>query len=195
MSKQFLNNAEILAILRELNEHITQPLWLFGGVAVDFLMRRWTRPHGDIDLNTFAEFRADLTHELHQLGYRTTRSGWLTHWYQQDSNRFIELVFLERDENGSPLLRIRPGDPVGTPGEYPLLPGQLDLNHFAELEGVRFRVNSPEGEWLARANGLDVAGERQPEPKLVHDLRLLETLIAPEQMKKLRATLRNKPES
>ncbi len=186
-TSKFLSNADILATLRELNEHVSQPLWLFGGVAVDFLLGRWTRPHGDIDLHTFAEYRADLTRELHQLGYRTANTGWLTHWYQQDRDRFIELVFLERDENGSPLLRIRPGDPVGKPGEYPLLPDQLDPNRFAELDGVRFRVNSPAGEWLARANGLDVVEGRQPEPKLEHDLRLLETLITPEQMRQLRA--------
>lgn len=71
--------------------------WLLGGVAVDFLVGRWTRPHEDIDLNTFAEFRVDLTCELHQIDYHTSDSGWLTHWYQQGSNRFIELVFLEHD--------------------------------------------------------------------------------------------------
>ena len=194
MSKQFLNNAAILATLHELNEHIAQPLWLFGGVGVDFLVGRWTRPHGDIDLNTFAEFRADLTRELLQIGYQTENSGWLTHWYQQNSDRFLEIVFLERHENGSLLLRIRPDDPVGIPGKYPLLPDHLDPNRFAELEGVRFRVSSPAGEWLARANGLDVVGARQPEPKLEHDLRLLETLIAPEQIIQLRAMAKKQPE-
>ncbi|HSV86694.1 MAG TPA: hypothetical protein VLH85_08960 [Levilinea sp.] len=139
-SSKFLRNAEILTTLHELNEHIAQPLWLSGGVVMDLLVGRWTRPHGDIDLNTFAEFRADLTHELHQPGYHTSDSGWLTHWYQQSSDCFIELVFLERDTNGSPLLRIRPDDPLGIPGENPLLPDQLDPYRFAELEGVRFRM-------------------------------------------------------
>jgi hypothetical protein len=194
VSKQFLNNAAILATLHELNEHIAQPLWLFGGVGVDFLVGRWTRPHGDIDLNTLAEFRADLTCELRQLGYHSSDSGWLTHWYQQGSDRFIELVFLERDENGSLLLRIRPDDPVGIPGKYPLLSDHLDPNRFPELEGVRFRVSSPAGEWLARAYGLDVVGARQQEPKLEHDLRLLETLIAPEQIIQLRAMAKKQPE-
>ena len=34
-----------------LNSVLSQPVWLFGGVAVDFLVGRWTRPHGDIDIN------------------------------------------------------------------------------------------------------------------------------------------------
>jgi len=35
--KPALRYADILATLRELNASITKPLWLFGGVAVDFL--------------------------------------------------------------------------------------------------------------------------------------------------------------
>ncbi len=59
-----LTNDEILATLRELNENVTQPLWLFGDVTVDFLVGRWTRPHGDIDLNTLSTFRGELTLEI-----------------------------------------------------------------------------------------------------------------------------------
>lgn len=186
-NSKFIDNAEILATLRELNAHVTQPLWLFGGVAVDFLVGRWTRPHSDIDLNTFARFRANLTRELHQIGYHTTDSGWLTHWYQEGSDRFVEIVFLERDRNGIPTLYIRPNDPVGVPGVYPLLPDQLDPERFAELDGVRFRVSSPAGEWLARADTTDVVGERPHVPKLDHDRRLLETLIPTDELIRLRA--------
>jgi hypothetical protein len=186
-NSKFIHPTEILATLRELNAHITQPLWLFGGVAVDFLVGRWTRPHGDIDLNTFAEFRADLTRELHQIGYHTTDSGWLTHWYQAGSDRFVEIAFLERDRNGIPTLYIRPGDPVGVPGVYPLLPDQFNLERFAELEGVRFRVSSPAGEWLARAGSMDVIGHRPRAPKLDYDQSLLETLIPADELNSLRA--------
>lgn len=187
---KYLPTSSILATLCELNRHITQPLWLFGGVAVDFMVGRWTRPHSDIDLNSFAEYRAGLTRELHQIGYRTDDSGWLTHWYQQGSDRFIEIVFLERDAGGAPVLHIRPGDPAGVPGIYPLLPDHLDPNRFAELDGVHFRVASPEGEWLARANGVDVVDGRQREPKLDHDLRLLETLIPADDLIRLKSMLK-----
>jgi hypothetical protein len=186
-NSKFIHPTEILATLRELNAHVTQPLWLFGGVAVDFLVGRWTRPHSDIDLNTFARFRPTLTRELHQIGYHTSDSGWLTHWYQEGSDRFVEIVFLERDRNGIPTLYIRPNDPVGVPGVYPLLPDQLDPERFAELEGVRFRVSSPAGEWLARAGSIDVVAERPRVPKLDHDRRLLETLIPTDELIRLQA--------
>jgi hypothetical protein len=48
-------------------------------------------------------------------------------------------------------------------------------------------VSSPEGEWLARATGLDVVGGRKPEPKLEHDRRLLEGLILASRLAQLRA--------
>ena len=48
-----LDPDEILASLREL-AGISEPLWLTGGVAVDFLAGRWTRPHSDIDLCALA---------------------------------------------------------------------------------------------------------------------------------------------
>jgi hypothetical protein len=185
----FLNNADILATLCELNANITKPLWLSGGVAVDFLVGRWTRPHGDIDLNTFTEYRDDLTQELHRIGYRTSDSGWLTQWYQDGSGRRLEIIFLERSAGGTAVLHIHAGDAVGVPGRYPILPDYLDPNRFATLDGEKFRVCSPAGEWLARANGIDVVGERVREPKLEHDRRLLETVIPEEELAHLRSIL------
>ena len=51
--------ANILQHLRAL-DGITPPLWLMGGVAVDFLVGRWTRPHKDLDLIAFSPTRAAL---------------------------------------------------------------------------------------------------------------------------------------
>lgn len=154
--KPALRYADILATLRELNASITKPLWLFGGVAVDFLAGGWTRPHGDIDLNTFAEYREDLTQELRRIGYRTSDTGWLTQWFQEGSGRRLEIVFLERGADGTAELHICDGDAVGVPGHYPTAPDYLDPARTAVLDGVRFRVRSPSGEWLARASGVDV---------------------------------------
>ena len=141
----------ILDTLRELNERVSVPLWLFGGVAVDFLVGRWTRPHSDVDLNTYDESRVALTDQLSRIGYRTSETGWLTHWWQEGTGRGIELVFLNRAEDGSAELRIPPDASVGIPGRYPLWPGYLDPERFATLDGVSFRVGSPAGEWLGRA--------------------------------------------
>jgi hypothetical protein len=185
---EFLSNNEILASLRELNAAIKTPLWLFGGVAVDFLVGRWTRPHGDIDLNTFTDLRDELTRELHRIRYRSADTGWLTHWSQQGSGRALEIVFLEHGADDTAVLHIHAGE-AGVPGIHPTVPGYLDIDRFATLEGVRFRVSSPAGEWLARANRLDVIGGRPREPKLEHDQRLLETLIPGEDLIRLRATM------
>lgn len=182
-----LSNHQILGTLRELASDLSVPLWLFGGVAVDFLVGRWTRPHSDIDLNAWVVDRPRLTCELTQLGYRCVDQGWLTHWYQKDSGRFIEVVFLDRDEQGEAVLRIPQGVSVGIPGTYPLWPGYLRADRLGNLEGLRFRVGSPAGEWLGRKKSV-VAG-RTPEPKVAHDLALLETLIPPEELALLRVSV------
>ena len=182
-----ISNAEILATLRELNAKVRTPLWLFGGVAIDFLVGRWTRPHGDIDLNTLSVYRDNLTHELNQIGYHTSDSGWLTQWFQTGSGRRLEIVFLERGADGSIELHIRQGDPVGVPGRYPMARDYLDPDRFATHDGVTFRVSSPAGEWLARAAGLDVVGGRPPDPKLEHDQKLLEHILPAEDLVLLRA--------
>jgi hypothetical protein len=181
-----LANDEILATLRELATGVSTPLWLFGGVAVDFLVGRWTRPHGDIDLNARAADHAPLALELNRLGYFTTEHGWLTQWFHQATGRRLEIVFLEQTATDRTELVIREGDPIGIPGHYPMADSYLDATRFATLAGVTFRVCSPEGEWLARATSLDVVGGRKPEPKLEHDRRLLEGLIPASRLAQLR---------
>ncbi|HEY4249459.1 MAG TPA: hypothetical protein VGM64_21735 [Lacunisphaera sp.] len=179
-----ISTSVILDTLRELNEKVSIPLWLFGGVAVDFLVGRWTRPHSDVDLNTFAESRIALTEQLSRIGYRTSDTGWLTHWWQDGTGRGIELVFLDRTEDGSAELRIPLNASVGIPGHYPLWPGYLDLARVATLDGVSFRVGSPAGEWLGRAK--TVISGRSRKPKIEHDLALLEPLIPPHELIHLR---------
>ena len=188
-----ISNTEILATLQELNAKVETPLWLFGGVAVDFLVGRWTRPHGDIDLNTLSVYRENLTRELHAIGYRTSDAGWLTHWYQAGTGRHLEIVFLERGADGATELRIRQGDPIGVPGRYPIVSNYLELNRVATLDGVTFRVSSPAGEWLARASGFDVVGGRVTGSKLEHDRKLLESILPAEEITALRAFVSKSP--
>jgi len=151
------------------------------------MVGRWTRAHSDIDLNAWAGDRVALTAELQQLGYRCQDQGWLTHWWQDATGRFIEVVFLERDERGDAVLKIPQGAPVGIPGTYPLWPGYMRGERFGELEGLRFRVCSPAGEWLGRKKSV-IAG-RSVESKVTHDLALLEGMIEVEELKRLRAAL------
>ncbi|MEO6994809.1 MAG: hypothetical protein ABI273_14465 [Lacunisphaera sp.] len=187
-----ISSTLILDTLRELNECVSVPLWLFGGVAVDFLVGRWTRPHSDVDLNTYSESRARLTEQLVRIGYRTSDTGWLTHWRQEGTGRSIELVFLDRSEDGSTELRIPPDASVGIPGRYPLWPDYLNPERFASLDGVSFRVGSPAGEWLGRAKM--VVDGRPRETKIDHDLALLEALIPPQELVRLRLYASEKAE-
>jgi hypothetical protein len=180
----------ILDTLREFNGKISIPLWLFGGVAVDFLVGRWTRAHSDIDLNTLSESRIELTEQLERIGYHTSDTGWLTHWWQDGTGHGIELVFLDRAGDGSAELNIPLDAPVGIPGCYPLWPDYLNLKRFATLEGVSFRVGSPAGEWLGRTKAV-VAG-RTREPKVEHDIALLEPLIPAHELALLRLHARGK---
>ena len=174
---RYLQPVEIIATLREIAGAVRAPLWLFGGVAVDFLVGRWTRPHGDIDLNAFADDREAIACDLARIGYVALDTGWLTHWRQPATGRQVELVFLERVADGEAEVVIREGDPIGTPGRHPTVRGYLDPTRWAELDGLRFRVSHPLGEWRARRQGSGVIAGRAPDPKLEHDRRLLEALI------------------
>src|SRR5215467_7972489 len=177
MSGSPVSEVEILDTLSLLNARLSEPVWLFGGVAVDFLVGRWTRPHGDIDLNAYADSRERLTEELEAIGFRSADKGWLTHWRRDNRPWRLELVFLERAQDGSAVLVIEPGAPVGVPGRYPLSPGYLDPERYATLDGVKFRVCSPASEWLARTSEQQVVAGRQPESKIEHDRLLLEVLL------------------
>ena len=89
-----VSNKEIFETLTGLNSVLSRPVWLFGGVAVDFLVGRWTRPHGDIDINAYASDRRQLARELNAIGFHTNNSGWLTHWARGRLNGALKLYFL-----------------------------------------------------------------------------------------------------
>ena len=186
MSGTPVSEVEILETLSLLNARLSEPVWLFGGVAVDFLVGRWTRPHGDIDLNAFEDSRERIAGELEAIGFRSADKGWLTHWRRDNKPWRLELVFLERTQEGSAVLVIAPDAPVGVPGRYPMPPGYLDQERYATLDGVRFRVCSPSGEWLARTNARQVVAGRQLDPKIEHDRLLLEGLLGPAEIGRLR---------
>ena len=194
MSGSPVSEVEILDTLSLLNTRLTEPVWLFGGVAVDFLVGRWTRPHGDIDLNAYEDSRERLTEELEAIGFCSADKGWLTHWRRDNRPWRLELVFLERAQDDSAVLVIAPDAPVGAPGRYPMLAGYLDPERYATLDGVRFRVCNPSAEWLARANAHQVIAGRQPDPKIEHDRLLLERLLGPEEVYRLRHS-RGEPEA
>ncbi len=130
-------------------------MWLSGGVAVDFLVGRWTRPHKDLDLVAFTPHRGQLERELGARGLALAHDeGWTTRW----------------------TVAGRPGADVEIVS-YRFIAGYLDPRRYRELGGVRFRTRSAEGEWLNRLVDADLVPGRKPEPKLQHDVRLLQSLI------------------
>ena len=168
----------LLQCLRELS-NVGPPLWLTGGVAVDFLVGRWTRPHKDLDLVAFAPDRQLLETDLARHGLVLAQDGaWTTRWTVVDPAGEIEIVFVEPAEQRTGVLVIPSGDAHGGhPGRYPLAPDYLDPDRKAELGGVRFRVCSAEGEWLARIGGAALVPGRSLDPKIQHDVKLLEELV------------------
>jgi Aminoglycoside-2''-adenylyltransferase len=171
--------AEVLDVLRTLSS-VAPPMWLSGGVAVDFLVGRWTRPHKDLDLVAFTPHRGQLERELGACGLALVHDeGWTTHWRVAGRRGAdVEVVFVQPAWPQTGVLVVPVGDPThGRARRYRFLAGYLDPGRYRELDGVRFRVCSAEGEWLNRLVGAGLVPGRTPEPKLQHDVELLQLLI------------------
>ncbi len=119
--------------------------------------------------------------------------AWTTKWsFRGRQPADIEIVFVEHSqpERASGTLVIPRDDATGgRAGGYPFVDGYLSLTRWAELDGVRFRITSAEGEWLnrARATGGGVIPGRRAQPKLAHDRRLLEALVPERRRRELLA--------
>jgi Aminoglycoside-2''-adenylyltransferase len=171
--------AEILDVLRALRS-VTLPMWLSGGVAVDFLVGRWTRPHKDLDLVAFTPHRGQLERELAARGLVLAHDeGWTTRWMMAGRRGAdVEIVFVAPASPQTGVLVVPAGDPThGQARRYPFIAGYLDPRRYRELGGVRFRTCSAEGEWLNRLVDADLVPGRKSEPKLEHDVWLLQSLI------------------
>ena len=133
----------------------------------------------------FAPDRQLLEVDMVRQGFVLALDGsWTTRWMASDLGGEIEIIFVEPAEPRTGVLVIPSGDAHGgRPGRYPLPPDYLDPDRKAELGGVGFRVCSPEGEWLARIRGAGLVPGRSVEPKIEHDLKLLEELV-PEQRRR-----------
>ena len=165
---------------------VKPPLWLSGGVAVDFLVGRWTRRHGDIDLIAFHDDRPLVTAALAEIGVELAKEGyWTTKWsFQGTHPADIEVVFVKPADSQTGVLVIPVDDPDrGRAGRYPFIDGYLDDEAWRELDGVRFRTCSLEGEWLNRLGSDDDGGVvegRRRDPKIAQDRELLGALIPPD---------------
>lgn len=163
-------------------------MWLSGGVAVDFLVGRWTRPHKDLDLVAFTPHREQLERELGVRGLAMAHDeGWTTRWMMADRRGAdVEVVFVQPASPQTGVLIVPASAPThGQARRYSFIAGYLDPHRYRELDGVRFRTCSAEGEWLNRLVDIDLVPGRKPEPKLQHDVRLLQPLISEPRRRKL----------
>jgi len=169
---------EVLARLRVL-ARLERPVWLAGGVAVDFHVGRWTREHDDIDLVTFEEHRHGLDEELPRLGFaRTHDRGWITNWTNtgRDPGE-VSLAYERRlDDTTGALVMLASYDGV-EPGIYPGFPANLALERFGTLDDVRFRLSSAEDEWAYATAFTRIRPGAPARAAVRHNLDLLETVI------------------
>jgi predicted O-methyltransferase YrrM len=183
-----LSPEEILERLRRL-AGLERPLWLTGGVAVDFLVGSWTRPHRDLDLLALSTDRALLEAEIRERGLRLVNDGsWTTRWSLDDRDvGEVEIVWVEPDGPNTGVLVIPENDPAGArPGRYRLAEGYLVPDNVRTLDGVRFRVCSAEGEWLHRLRGSEIVPGRRATPEIEHDIPLLAKLVPETRLRHLR---------
>ena len=169
---------------------LASPVWLTGGVAIDFLVGRWTRPHKDLDLIAFSTERSGLHDELRRRGVRLVNDGtWTTRW-TSDGRPVgeIEIVFVEPASPNTGVVVIPQRDPAGgSPGRYALAPNYLAPDNWRELDGIRFLVGSAEGEWLHRLRGARLVDDRMITAEIEHDMTLLAELIPEERRQQLEA--------
>jgi hypothetical protein len=136
---------EILSVLRALS-NVGVPMWLSGGVAVDFLVGRWTRPHKDLDLVAFTPHRRQLERELGPLGLTLAHDEvWTTRWTVAGRpGADIEIVFVEPASPHTGVLVVPRADPThGRTRRYPFIAGYLDPRRYRELDGVQFGPAAP----------------------------------------------------
>src|SRR5262249_24193378 len=168
----------VLARLRVLTR-LERPVWLCGGVGVDFHVGRWTRDHGDIDLVTFEEHRDGVDDELIGLGFkRTDDRGWITNCTSSGMDIGEVAIAYERrlDETTGALVML-PSYGGVEPGIYPGFAGNLALDRFGTLEDVQFRVCSAEDEWAFASAFKTMWPGARDRDTVQHNLDLLETVI------------------
>lgn len=141
--------AQILDILRA-HKSAESPMWLSGGVAVDFHVGQWTRPHKDLDLVAFTTHRSHLERELGARGFALNDDRrWTTRWTAPGcESADVEIVFVEPASPHTGVLVIPVDDSTQQLARrYPFIAGYLDPESYRELDGVRFAHAVP------RANG------------------------------------------
>jgi hypothetical protein len=159
---------EILRTLQALFAANRIRWWLRGGWAVDFMLGRITRPHGDIDIVVWAPHRRRLYRLLAEAGFDLAREWPPTQTDFQIHNEILSLAYLTRTSNGRV---ITAGIPVW---EWP--DGSLGRRP-RHLEGVAARVVGPRQLHWEKASTERGTG-RPLRPKDVTSMETLREIIA-----------------
>jgi hypothetical protein len=156
---------ELIAELVSLADEAGAELWLRGGWALDFLLGRVTRPHGDIDLFVWAADAPGFVDLLARHGYE--EGGGPPPEMQRNlakNGEELHMTLLERNDLGV----VTAG---GRWADKPWPEGMLD-GPVCELGGVRCRVISPEAQLWAKVEVPKALGHPQRE----HDPQDIELL-------------------
>lgn len=163
----FPENQATLSALHEISallhtNHIR--FWLRGGWALDFLLGRETRPHGDLDLVVWQRHRHKLRPLLEAAGYAFKDRGLKAQLDFVKGSAKVSMVLLERQKNGDIT-------PAGVP-EWRWLPYLLGPER--RLYGLSCRTLIPEQLIHEKLTYEGVAPLR---PKDHESLRLLRDLV------------------
>ena len=191
-----LTKAEALETLTMLCD---LPVWLAGGIGADFHVGRWTRDHHDVDLVAFEDDHGALFDELTKRGFVMTHDDlWISRWTRRARHvGEVSLAILRRVDDSTGDLVITPEGSRGgriTTGVFPGVPGNLDVDAWRTLEGVRFRVCSAEDEWVyTHSFSASRPGARLGATDR-HNLALLEEVLSEEERERLRPLIgRHRP--
>jgi hypothetical protein len=185
-----LTKNEALETLAMVN-HLTEPVWLAGGICADFHVGRWTREHDDIDLVAFEEDRAALSDAFTALGFTLTDDeGWITRWTRRGREvGEVSLAFMTRVDANTGNIVVRPEHSRGgaiVPGVYPGISRNLDPEGYGTVDGVSFRLVSAADEWIFTKSFATMHPGAEPDATDHHNVRLLESVLSADDLERLR---------
>jgi hypothetical protein len=126
--------------------------WLRGGWALDFLLGRVTRPHGDIDFFMWATDAAAFAGLLEQQGFEEVPGP-----PREQQRNFVK----EGEEFHVGLLRREPSGEVvvaGGPHEGAAWPERMLGDHVGRIGDVACRIVSPESQLEVKERWADWTG-------------------------------------
>ncbi|WP_249266981.1 hypothetical protein [Paenibacillus sp. HGF7] len=130
---QTLSQLIVLGEIKAIFYSIGEDFWLRGGWAIDFLLGKITRPHEDLDLVTWVQYRESLERALIESGFeRMPVSDRQTDF--RKSNVDIQFLYVTRSSEGNIILN-------GLP-EWVWRADSLPLKQF-NLNGISASVISP----------------------------------------------------